>query len=235
LPEPNLYAQFDILDDAMMGGIYPFPGRAPIYSKSGSIPGYQSLFSLNPESGYAVIVLATGSNPQPATVVLDALQKLQPAFQEQLLSQIVEAYVGTWDAESERGEQGGRDVAEVEVLHGQLFLNKLVVDGVDVLKSIRDAIGTGEPHQTLPVPLWSTGRLHEFRLAPGLAPKDGRGDMSSCMSYWVTIEYPGVFARGASIGLVYWEDGELVYPSGGVRLKRKAPMRRCGTETQLSV
>ena len=58
--------------------------------------------------------------------------------------------------------------------------------------------------------------------------------MSVCMSYWVTIEYPTVFARGASIGLVYWEDGELVHPSGGVRLKKRTPAPRCGMETRLS-
>ena len=113
-----LHGSGHILAESTTGGIYPYPGRTPIYSKSGSIPGYQSLFSLNPEFGYAVIVLATGSNPLPATIVLDALQKLQPAFQEQLLDQIVDAYVGTWDDESERGEQGSRDVAEVGVLSG---------------------------------------------------------------------------------------------------------------------
>nr|AAZ14923.1 beta-lactamase class C binding protein-like protein [Coprinellus disseminatus] len=222
LPEPSFPGHFEVSGRSTMSGYYQYPGRFPIYSKSGSLPGYQSLFSLNPEYGYAVIALATGKNPQPSSLVFDIFNKLQPFFARSLLDRVVEAYVGTWEGE---GGGGREDKAEVAIIAGQLFLRSLIVNGVDVLKSVREAVGTHTPQLgTQPVALWSTGRPHEFRMSPGNVHTGGV-ESPSCINYWATIGYPGVFARGASVGLIYWEDGELAYPSAGVRLKRKT---RCG-------
>jgi hypothetical protein len=65
-------------------------------------------------------------------------------------------------------------------LLGRCSLTKLLVEGPDVLKSLRETIGTNEPIQSPPVALWSTGRLHEFSLAPGRVQSDGT--INSCMS-----------------------------------------------------
>lgn len=100
-------------------------------------------------------------------------------------------------------------------------MTKFVVDGLDVLKSLREAIGTDEALQSPPAALWITGRHHEFTMAPGRVQSDGV--MNSCMSYRATIDYPRAFARG----LICWEEGE--HPSGGVRLERRTmwdPVRR---------
>lgn len=80
LSESDVYGQRDMFGEAKNGGHARYTGRIPIYSKSGSVLGYQSLFGLNSDCGYAVIVLATGSNHQPVTLTLDALQRLEPVF-----------------------------------------------------------------------------------------------------------------------------------------------------------
>ena len=203
-----------------------FPGSIPIYSKAGNMPGYHSIFSLNPEYGYAVIVLVTGTYSKTETFALEALRRLQPAFGEVLAQRVSESYVGTWVGE--RGVRGVKDVADVRLISGQLFLSALIVDGIDVLSTLQDL--TYELHEedlgratsrsvARPMALWSTGRLDEFRMAIGRGPP-GPVDMYACFSYWATIDF-GAFSRGASVDLVYWENGELVYPSAGARFKRK--------------
>lgn len=188
------------------------------------MPGYHSIFSLNPEYGYAVIVLVTGSYSKTNVFAHDALRTLQPAFEDVLIQRVWEAYVGTWKADGkvEGGYGGPTDVAEVKILAGQLFLTRLLVDGVDVLAALRGATNElDDDHEggaVQPVALWSTGRLDEFRMAIG------RGQVSPlsmypCLEKWATIDF-GAFARGASVDLVYWEKGELVYPSADVRFKR---------------
>ena len=84
--KPDFYGQFSEAKD------HRHTGRIPIYAKSGIVLGYQSPFSLNP--GYAVIILTTGSTPQPATLTLDALRRPQPLFEEHHLDRLEEAYVG---------------------------------------------------------------------------------------------------------------------------------------------
>lgn len=203
-----------------------FPGNIPIYSKAGNMPGYHSIFSLNPEYGYAVIVLVTGTYSRTETFALEALRRLQPAFGDVLVQRVSESYVGTW--EGERGAGGVKDTADVRLISGQLFLTALVVDGVDVISTLRDLTyelhdedpsRATSPIAARPMALWSTGRLNEFRMAMGRGPP-GPTDMYACSPYWATIDF-GAFSRGASVDLVYWENGELAYPSAGARFKRK--------------
>jgi hypothetical protein len=118
----DFYGQFG---EGKTSGHRPHTARIPIYSKSRSVLGYQSLFSLNPEYGNAAIVLTTGSNPQPATLTLDTLRRLQPVFQEHLLNQLEEAYVGTWEAHWQRDGEDANDVAEVGILVGQMFFDEV--------------------------------------------------------------------------------------------------------------
>jgi hypothetical protein len=138
---------------------------------------------------------------------------LQPAFRKVLEGQVREAYVGEWKVEAGGNSTG---TALVSLLYGQLFMTKLVVDDVDVLRAVQEAHiesdGDNLGPFPEPVPLWSAGRVDEFRLAFGRS-------MPGCLPYWVSID-SGFTSRGASIDLVYWENGELVYPSAGVRFKR---------------
>ncbi|KAF6766639.1 beta-lactamase class C binding protein-like protein [Ephemerocybe angulata] len=202
------------------------PRRVPIYSKSGNLPGYHSLFALNPEFGYGVVVLVTGTYSNTHEFVFQALTRLQPAFQKALEAQVQEQYVGQWEPAED--DDGAGNLAIVSLLDSQLFLTHLIVDGIDVLRVMQEAndefqsdpVPPGVPRHPLgrPVALWSTGRLHEFRMVIG-RPSLNNARFIGCFPYWVSID-PGLTARGASLDLVYWEDGELVYPSAGVRFKK---------------
>lgn len=190
------------------------PGLVPIYSKSGDLGPYHNLFSVNQEYGYAVIVLTTGSS-NPEEFVQEAFRRLQPTFHEAQEHQVTSAYAGKWEI------SGSSDTAEVKVIDKQLFLTKLIVGSVDVLKLLNERRAripsTNVPVR--PVALWSTGRLGEFKLALGRESLDQQA-FSACLVYYATIDF-GVFANGASIDLIYWEDGQLVYPSAGARFSKK--------------
>lgn len=189
------------------------PGRVPIYTKAGDLGAYHNLFSLNPKYGYAVIALTAG-NANPEVFVQEAFRVLQPEFHNAQEESAKAAYVGKWEVE------GSKDVAEVQIIDKQLFLSNLNVGGVDVLKLLneRRARIKSSDAPARAVPLWSTGRLDEFRLSFGRESLDTSA-LQSCLIYWATVDF-GVYANNAPIDLVYWEDGELVYPSAGARFKR---------------
>ncbi|KAH6906108.1 beta-lactamase class C binding protein-like protein [Coprinopsis sp. MPI-PUGE-AT-0042] len=191
------------------------PGLAPVYTKTGDLGPYHNIFALNPEYGYAVIALTTGS-ANPEDFVQQALRTLQPEFHNALEEQVHSAYVGKWEV------AGSQDVAEVKIIDKQLFLASLNVGGVDILKLLneRRARIKSSNAPARAVPLWSTGRLDEFKMAFGRESVDASA-LEACLLYWATVDF-GVYANGAPLDLVYWEDGELVYPSAGVRLKRAA-------------
>jgi len=66
-------------------------------------------------------------------------------------------YVGTWT--------NGEDVAEVSLDKGQnaLYLNKLLIDGVDLIKFVQSQSSPVWPWDPVPIALWNTGRPGEFR------------------------------------------------------------------------
>ncbi|RXW19165.1 hypothetical protein EST38_g6691 [Candolleomyces aberdarensis] len=186
--------------------------RLPIYWKMGNLPGYHSAIGLNQEYGYGVVILVTGKYGNTRELGRQALNILQPAFRKVLEDQVREAYTGEWEVVSGGNSTG---TAFVGLSYGQLVMARLVVDGVDVLRAVQEANTDGPFPFPNAVPLWSTGRIDEFRLAFGRG-----GGISGCLPYWASVD-PGLTSRGASIDLVYWEKGELVYPSAGVRFKRK--------------
>ncbi|KDR85444.1 hypothetical protein GALMADRAFT_234319 [Galerina marginata CBS 339.88] len=172
------------------------------YTKGGNLPGYHSEFALVPEYSVGIIVLVTGTYSDTTTILKEAAKRFLPTFEKLHEVELRRRYVGTW--------ANGEDVAEVVVQDkGALYLKKLVVRGVDVLKLVK---------APSPAALWSTGRVGEFRLAIG---RPELNDVSNigCWPYWISID-PGVNSRGAPVDLLYWKNGVLSYPSAGVNLAR---------------
>jgi len=84
---------------------------------------------------------------------LETAKNFQPVFAKILETQLKRKYVGTWI--------NGADIAEVKLVDGHLYLNKLVTRGVDVLQFVQNQNKLVK--QAVPVALWTTGRLGEFR------------------------------------------------------------------------
>ncbi|KAJ6575319.1 beta-lactamase/transpeptidase-like protein [Mycena capillaripes] len=179
--------------------------EARLYSKGGNLPGYHSQFVLNPQWSYGVIVLVTGNYTDTVTLAQEAISRFQPAFENVLLMEVFSAYAGIW--------VGDDSLAVVTIEEQGLFLQALIVRGQDVLNILQ----RNPPRGAKPMALWSTGRLHEFRLAIGRAELNDNPN-AGCEPYWISIDYP--VARGAPLDLLLWDGSELVYPSAGVRLRR---------------
>ena len=120
---------------------------------SASLRGYHSIFALNPQYGYGVIVLVTGDYSQTSALLRTVTQAYQPAF-EALQRQLVSAtYAGTWS-------DGNGSLAKIKVVHGELHLEKLVVEGVNVIQRLVPGL---EPVIPKRLTLWATGKEGEFR------------------------------------------------------------------------
>ena len=128
------------------------------------------MFSFNPQSGYGIIVLQTGTYADSAHFVTSAQQIFQPFFDRLLEEQVKNHYAGYWKSED------GKSVAVIRVAGGSLWLVRLELDGVDIRKLLRDSMEAQmkkgklwgmsiyvPPEGFDSLPLWSTERKGEFR------------------------------------------------------------------------
>jgi hypothetical protein len=99
-------------------------------------------------------MLITGTYTDTSTILEEAAKRFLPTFEKLFQVELQRRYVGTW--------VNGNDVAEISLNRGNLFLKKLVIRGLDVLKLVQTA-DTGMQRTGVPVVLWSTGRVGEFR------------------------------------------------------------------------
>ncbi|KIY51270.1 beta-lactamase/transpeptidase-like protein [Fistulina hepatica ATCC 64428] len=177
-----------------------------VYSKGGNLRGYHSQFVLNMDHSYGIIVLVTGEYADTVTLSSDAIERFDPVFKGLLEVETLNAYGGLWQSED--------SFALIGIEYGVLYLQVLVVRGIDVLAALHNT----EDGNGRPMTMWSTGRLGEFRLGVG-RPELNDVPLAGCEPYWISID-PNTYSRGAPVDLIYFEDDMLVYPSAGVRLSR---------------
>jgi hypothetical protein len=119
------------------------------YSKAGNLEFYQSKFTINQDLGYGIVVMTTGRFPDANWFTEKAIGFLQPVFGRHLEIITNWQYGGLWYKE---GDKESNQV-ELKVKGGVLWITKWIVGGDDYIKVYKH----GE------IPLWSTGRLNEFR------------------------------------------------------------------------
>ncbi|KAJ7618523.1 hypothetical protein FB45DRAFT_931844, partial [Roridomyces roridus] len=116
-------------------------------------------------------------------LALDIFRQLQPTLDQLLASSATQLYSGRWISDDSE--------IIIAVKEGSLWVTKLQLKGSDVLRLVQD---TDKPE---PITVWSTGRLHEFRMAFTLASR-------VCIRSWATID--DGFARGYPTDLIYFTD-----------------------------
>ncbi|EIN12787.1 beta-lactamase/transpeptidase-like protein [Punctularia strigosozonata HHB-11173 SS5] len=179
-----------------------------VYTKGGSLPGYHTLFALNPEHSYTMILLTTGPFSGPHDIVDPALGLVQPEFERILAREAGRLYAGAW-LPSPSSADPFQNHVELTIWDGTLWVENLVVNGTDILALFQD-VPSGKARRA---PLWPTGREGEFRVSL-IVPPPG----SDCLMYWVRLDMAN--ANGAPVDLIYFEDDTLKYPSANLTLRR---------------
>ncbi|KAJ7683520.1 beta-lactamase/transpeptidase-like protein [Mycena rosella] len=181
-----------------------------IFQKLGVLGASRSVFAVNEDMSYGVALLMTGTAPTVGHLVLDIFRLLQPTLDGLLAASVAELYSGRWIPRD-------NDESEiiVRVAEGSLWITKLQLNGTDVLRLVQDIPSSDTHSSAKPITMWSTGRLHEFRMVYALSSQ-------VCMRSWATID--DGFARGYPTDLLYFSDEneemELHVPSVDVRLTR---------------
>lgn len=139
-----------------------------------------------------------------------AIDLFQPVFEHKLEETTQNLYGGKWVGNAADGE----NLVTLVVSNGSLWVTKCIINGDDLL----DLYTGGTP-----LTLWSTGRLHEFRVAVGRAELNSDSSIG-CFSYWATFD--GFNSHGAPIDLIYFSAQShglsLHFPSANVTLLRKS-------------
>ncbi|KAF9048731.1 beta-lactamase/transpeptidase-like protein [Panaeolus papilionaceus] len=179
--------------------------NTPVYGKAGDHTSYHTDFSVIPDYSYGVILLLTGVYKQAHDVTAKVIEAIHPAFQQLQSTALAKLYAGSWS--------GSNSTVNVIASGESLFLESLVVDGMDIVNFMGQQV-RGPNATSIPIPLWSTGRLGEFRIA---ASGIVAGADTECFRYWTALDN-GLKSNGAPIDLLYWADGVLYYPSANVTL-----------------
>ncbi len=114
--------------------------------------GHHAALAIHPGTGYGVVVLMAGHYPDAAKLAYDAFEIMQPAIDKALADMAAELYVGQW--RDEDPEAKANSSALVAISKGTLYIEKLVLEGVDALKNF------GAPGR---LALRSSRRRDEFR------------------------------------------------------------------------
>ena len=128
--------------------------------EGGNLPGYHSVFAIVPEYSVGVVILVTGTYADTDTLLKEVGKRLLPTLEKLHQVELRRRYVGTWT--------NGNDIAEIDLKKGVLYLKKLNVGGVDVLKAVEDLDYGLVERSGSPVALWATGRVGEFRCVAAL-------------------------------------------------------------------
>ncbi|OCH88785.1 beta-lactamase/transpeptidase-like protein [Obba rivulosa] len=179
-----------------------------IYWKLGDVGGYHAAIAIHPGTSYGLAVLMAGRYADDAwKIAYDLFGMFQPAVDGALSELCRTLYAGTWLSE-DRDSQ-----ADITVEKGTMFVNRLILNGSDVLALFET------PNR---VALRPTERRDELRLDIGDLELNGKKHMG-CMPYWNAQDTWGI-RNNAPINLLYFTDGSdsrvLHYPSVDVVMRR---------------
>ncbi|EJD43615.1 beta-lactamase/transpeptidase-like protein [Auricularia subglabra TFB-10046 SS5] len=160
-----------------------------IYWKLGAMAGYHAAIALHPGTSYAVVVLLGGRYPDAARLAYDAFDIFQPVFDKSLAELASSLYVGTWGS--------GNDTATISLERGTLYIERLVLEGRDILKNF---FAPGR------LALRSTERRDELRIDTGIPGYNGVIHMG-CYPYWNGQDLWGL-KNDAPVNLLYFTTGK---------------------------
>ena len=152
--------------------------------------GYHAAVAFHPGTQYGVVVLMGGHYPDAARLAYDAFDIFQPAVDGALAEAATAAYVGAWGA--------GNNTAVTSLSRGTLYMDKLILDGKDILANFYASEGR--------LALRETGRRDELRLDTGIPGYNGKIHMG-CYPFWNGQDLWGL-RNGAPVNLMYFTTGK---------------------------
>jgi CubicO group peptidase (beta-lactamase class C family) len=178
--------------------------RMSLYTKSGSLPGFHTLFGVDPEREFGFTLLISGQETDNSTALAIRIAKRFARTvgleREKILAQ---EYAGTYRA-------GEDTVAELKVSDGGLALTRLVLNGTDVFEALH--WGEGDNGE---VALWPTHEPRAFRLALGRPPVEPYG---ACLYKMASID--PLYSNGYPVDLLVLDGQKMVYGSANLTLTK---------------
>ncbi len=102
----------------------------------GNLPGFHTAVAIHPGTSYGVVVLTTGSYPDPVGLVYDAFEIMQPGIDKALSDLAQELYAGRWVDAQPPDNSTERSSARVSVHKGTLYIDEFTLLGVDALEKL---------------------------------------------------------------------------------------------------
>ncbi|KZW04275.1 beta-lactamase/transpeptidase-like protein [Exidia glandulosa HHB12029] len=175
------------------------------YEKLGVLNSYHHVFTLNPSSGYSVIVLTSGAFANTHDIAQKAYSLYQPAFDAILTEQLTSKYAGTW--------KSGNSTVSIAVGSGGLWVTGLVLDGEDVLKVVQGSDSA--------VALWPASGTEIYRCVLSCSERKAN-DALKCIPNWLSVDFG--HKNGISVDLLTFatQNGARVLqvPALGLTLSR---------------
>ena len=170
--------------------------RMSIYSKGGTLPGFHTLFGIDPEREFGYALLISGepsSNTDLAIRIMRRFAKTLDKARQKILSK---EFAGVYIHDAD-------NMIKLDVVDGGMAVTKAVIEGRDLFEELH--LGQGEGDYAA---LWPTGEETAWRVAIGRPPAH---PYQGCMFKFASID--PAFAKGFPVDLMIIDSGKLVYPS----------------------
>lgn len=168
--------------------------RMSLYTKSGTLPGFHTLFGVDPEREFGFALLISGETSINWELGIRIMTRFAETLDRQRQEILSEEFVGTYTKDAS-------NVIKLELIDGGLAMVEAIIDGEDVIKNLH--LGEGEGNYVV---LWPTGEASAWRLAIGRPPAL---PYVGCMFKFASID--GATSKGFPIDLLVLQHGTLFY------------------------
>lgn len=168
--------------------------RMSLYTKGGSLPGFHTLFGVDPEREFGFTLLLSGETSTNYELGIRIMTRFAETLDEQRQIILSKEFAGRYTNDDS-------DVIKIEVIDGGLAMTEAIISGEDFFKNLH--LGEGEGNY---VALWPTGEPKAWRLAIGRPPAQ---PYLGCLLKFATID--PAFSKGFPIDLVIIQNGKLFY------------------------
>ncbi|KAG8221411.1 beta-lactamase/transpeptidase-like protein [Butyriboletus roseoflavus] len=162
--------------------------KQKLYQKLGELPGYHTVFTLNPVNSYGIIVLQSGPTSETIRLTKLITSHVQAAFDHVLEDATRNNLAGTW-----RSTDGLASLT-IEIDRGSAYVNEYTINGTDLLRVMQD----DDPDALTRLPLWPTDDS-QYRL---VVPTSNEG----CIYSWVMLDNYG-YIDGVSTNVIVSDKG----------------------------
>ena len=178
--------------------------RMSLYTKSGNIPGFHTMFGIDREREFGLSVLVSGQPTNTTALSIRIAKRFAETLDQEREKILAKEYAGVY-------RNGNASVAQLQMRDGTLALTRAIFDGLDLFEAFHLGEGDGGA-----VALWPTAEPGVFRLALGRPPTQ---PFLGCLLKFASMD--GIYADDYPLDLIILDGERLIMKAANATLAKQ--------------